>query len=66
MIAIVDLALAILIAIAAGIQGEFLPATLNGCKGDKPDKWQVSGNSKSLFVLAADLGPYINSGEACL
>lgn len=54
-IGILDLGLALLIAIAAGMQGQYLPATMKGCNGDKPVKWQITGDEDSFFVLVANL-----------
>lgn len=64
-IALLDLGLAVLIATAAGMQGEFLPAMQRGCNGEKPIRWQVTGNEPSFFVLAAKLGKWKNPTEAC-
>ncbi|KAL5414534.1 hypothetical protein PMIN04_008993 [Paraphaeosphaeria minitans] len=52
---IVNLALAITIAMAITMQAQFLPASSNGCKDGKAMNCQVVGGHDSLFTLAAKL-----------
>ncbi|KAF2446338.1 hypothetical protein P171DRAFT_430502 [Karstenula rhodostoma CBS 690.94] len=52
---IANLALAITITMGVSMQAQFLPASLNGCKGGKAMNWQVVDGYPSMFTLAADL-----------
>ncbi|KAF2181723.1 hypothetical protein K469DRAFT_256094 [Zopfia rhizophila CBS 207.26] len=61
---IIDLGLILTVAVGAGFQGNYLPATLKGCRN--ADRWQTQGNTPSFFSRAADLkGGKSTPGRVC-
>ncbi|KAH7122625.1 hypothetical protein B0J11DRAFT_531944 [Dendryphion nanum] len=65
LIALCDLCLSVMIAIAVGLQAEYLPATKGRCDNGNSETWQVTGQDKSFFVLLHDLNFRNSPVAAC-